>query len=155
MQSYDQLIQQASENSENGETLAAMNLFAAAAQAAPDRKEPLVELALLFSDEGDLEGAAGFLEKALNIDSRDAFIRLNLGLAYYAQQRLKDAVRQLRDAVLIIQHFQAGTRIDSMFVDSPEMTARLAQAEELEEVGAQAIELLKVIAGELAAENAA
>lgn len=145
MATYDRIIEQAEERLRAKDSVQAMQLYAEAAKIAPDRKEPLIELALLFIAHDDVEGAAGFLEKALALDGTDAFIRLNLALAYYEIDRAEDALRHLKEAVLLIQYIVASARIDEMFGNATD--ADLERAEELETTGEYAIELLKEMAG--------
>lgn len=145
MATYERIIEQAEERLRAKDSVQAMQLYAEAAKAAPERKEPLVELALLFIAHDDVEGAAGFLEKALALDGTDAFIRLNLALAYYELDRQEEATRHLKEAVLLIQYIVAGTRIDDMFGQATE--SDLERADELETTGEYAIELLKEMAG--------
>lgn len=145
METYDRIIEKAEERLRAKDSVQAMQLFAEAAKVAPDRKEPLIELALLFIAHDDVEGAAGFLEKALQVDGADVFIRLNLALSYYELERREEAMLHLREAVLLIQYIVSGVRIDKMFDRTTD--ADLERAAELETTGEYAIELLKEMAG--------
>lgn len=145
MRSYDRLIEQAEERLREKDTVRAMQLYAEAAKTAPDRKEPLIELALLFIAHDDVEGAAGFLEKALTIDGTDIFIRLNLALAYHDLKQEDKARRHLKEAILLIQYIVSVTRIDELFDCATE--DEIERAEELETTGEFALELLKEMAG--------
>ncbi|MEX0599985.1 MAG: hypothetical protein WD205_05030, partial [Rhodothermales bacterium] len=93
----------------------------------------------------DVDGAIGFLEKALSLDGTDPFIRLNLALACYEMNRSEEAADHLTKAVLLIQYLVSETRINNMFGSASEMD--LKQAEEMETTGEYAIELLKEMAG--------
>jgi tetratricopeptide (TPR) repeat protein len=145
MGTYDRIIEQAEERLRANESIQAMQLYAEAAAVAPDRKEPLIELAQLFIDHDDIEGAAGFLEKALTLDRADVFIRLNLALAYFELEHAERAMLHLKEAVLLIQYIVAGTRIDETFGRTTETERE--RAAELETTGEYALELLKELAG--------
>lgn len=145
MGTYDRIIEQAEERLRAKDSVQAMQLYAEAVKVAPDRKEPLIELALLFIAHEDVEGAAGFLEKALELDGTDVFIRLNLALSYFEMERKEEATRHLKEAVLLIQYIVAGARIDEMFGQATE--TEMERAAELETTGEYAIELLKEMAG--------
>lgn len=145
MQTYEKLIEQAEERLRAKDSVQAMQIYAEAHKVAPEKKEPLVELALLFMAHEDLPGAVEFLEKALTLDGTDVFVRLNLALAYYELEDAEKAANHLKQAVLLIQYLVACTRIDQMFGQASDV--EIERAQELETTGEQAIDLLKEIAG--------
>lgn len=144
MGTYDRIIEQAEERRSANESIQAILLYAEAAELAPYRKEPLIALAELFTAHDDMEGAAGFLEKALVLDRADVFIRLNLALANIEMERTERAMLHLKEAVLLIQYIVAGCRIDDMFGRATEMERE--RAADLEVTGEYALEVLAEMA---------
>lgn len=148
MSTFDQIIEEARALKDGDEFVPALQKFAEAARLDPSRKEPLTELAMLYHERGDVEGSVGFLLKALECDQDDAYIRLNLGLQFFELNRLEEAAQHLKESVLMIQRFVSGIRIDAMFEKSESIELLLRRADELEETGAQALELLAIIAAD-------
>lgn len=140
MPNYQQLLTRGDHLYETADCGEAAQIYGRAVELAPQRKEAYVKLGLLYSDCGDAAAAAGFFQKAADLDPADAFVRVNLGLGLYGAGRLSEAAEQLQAAVHLIE-----SGVAAMRAGSGDAAVR-AQCAELEETAAQVRALLQEIA---------
>lgn len=77
----------------------AVELFTTAVRQAPDRTEPLVDLARALYRKGALQQSLETLERALRMDEEDAFARLNLGHILVRDGQNSQGLKQLYKAL--------------------------------------------------------
>lgn len=130
---YTDLLQEGERLAQQDRVGEAVQAFGRAAQLNPTGKEALTQLGQLFSDQGDLEGAAAFFQKATTLDDRDAFARLSLGLTLFELARWRPAAMALHQAVTLIEQHVLEVRL----ADDAD-AALVAQSVELEETSQEA-----------------
>jgi Tfp pilus assembly protein PilF len=92
----DPHIQKALELEQQGSAAEAEKAWTEASQANPRNPEPYAHLALLKARQQDYKAAIPLYRKALALDPTRPAVRLNLGLALFKAERLKDAIVEFK-----------------------------------------------------------
>lgn len=147
MHNYDDLLEKGYRLIELNQSGEALQAFRQAAELRPEEKEPLVQLAFLFQQLGDADGAIGLLQKAADLDPENAYVLLNLGLIHYEEKRWVEAEHYLQEAVHIIERGTADWR--QQLAEHPHKKSEeiLSQCDQLDQTAAEARALIAEIEG--------
>ena len=100
--------------------LEAYHEFAKAANLEPEHIASSIQMAKCLSKTGDKVGAMNLLKKALEMSPRNVEAKIQLGILYHSQRRLKDAYREWQEVMTLDPENKSAQMYLSMFEYEPD-----------------------------------
>lgn len=85
----------------------------------PANVNACIQMAKCLSKTGDKEGAISLLQKALEKEPKSAEARIQLGILYHSQQRLREAFKEWQEAIALEPDNKSAQMYLSMFEYEP------------------------------------
>jgi tetratricopeptide (TPR) repeat protein len=98
----------------------AQHEFAKALNLEPDNILNSVQMAKCLAKSGDKEGAVSLLKKSLHTQPKSIEAKIQLGILYHSQQKLKDAHREWQEALSLDPENKSALMYLSMLEDRPQ-----------------------------------